>query len=74
MRQPNDIVCLTVAEFEKILDDALTKSSNKVIAGIERLKETKEKLRNALLNAGFEIPECLTLEEWIPIIEGKVQS
>jgi hypothetical protein len=34
-----------------------------------KIMERKERLRKALVNAGYDIPEGLTLEEWIPYIE-----
>ena len=40
----------------------------------KRVMERKERLRKALVNAGYDIPEGLTLEEWIPYIEGGVRS
>ena len=36
---------------------------------IDRIKESKEKLRIALVKEGFDIPEGLKLIEWIPYIE-----
>jgi hypothetical protein len=38
-----------------------------------RINESKESLRIALVNKGFDIPEGLKLSEWIPYIEKGVR-
>lgn len=40
---------------------------------IDRINESKESLRIALVDKGFEIPESLKLSEWIPYIEKGVR-
>ena len=38
-----------------------------------RISESKESLRIALVDKGFDIPEGLKLSEWIPYIEKGVR-
>lgn len=40
---------------------------------IDRINESKEKLRIALVKEGFDIPKGLKLSEWIPYIERGVR-
>ena len=68
------IIRLTVEEYEQCVasavDNALDKITKRVETEAENIKARKEKLRLALVAAGYPIPEGLSLDEWIPYIEG----
>lgn len=68
------IIRLTVEEYEQCVasavDNALDKITKRVETEAENIKARKEKLRLALVAAGYHIPEGLSLDEWIPYIEG----
>ena len=68
------IIRLTVEEYEQCVasavDNALDKITKRVETEAENIKARKEKLSLALVAAGYPIPEGLSLDEWIPYIEG----
>lgn len=68
------IIRLTVEEYEQCIasavDHALERITKRVGTEAEAVKVRKEKLRLALVEAGYPIPEGLNLEEWIPYIKG----
>ena len=68
------IIRLTVEEYEQCVasavDNALDKITKRVETEAENIKARKEKLRLALVAAGYPIPEGLSIDEWIPYIEG----
>lgn len=51
--------------YEEKYQDLLHQASDE----IDRINESKEKLRIALVKEGFDIPKGLKLSEWIPYIE-----
>lgn len=72
MKEPN--VRLTLDELASVVRHELATSIEHINVEIERVKTSKERLHKALNDAGFNIPEGLTLDEWIPYIERAVRS
>mgnify|MGYP003289066688 CR=1 FL=1 len=74
MRKAHGTIRLTVDEYEQRIASAvryaLDMHTENMDAKIEAIKERKEKLRLALVEAGYAIPAGLNLEEWIPMIKG----
>lgn len=75
MNEHPGIIRLTVEEYEQCItsavDYALEKIKKRVDTEAEKIKERKEKLRLALVAAGYPIPEGLSLDEWIPYIKER---
>lgn len=61
-------------EFECRLKEASDRLVEETKKKTNEVKMRKEKLRVALVKAGYDIPEGLTLEEWIPYIERGVRA
>ena len=57
-------------EYGERQQELLRQASNE----IDRINESKENLRIALVKKGFNIPEGLKLGEWIPYIENEVRA
>lgn len=73
MSEPTGIISLTVEEYQQsvaaAVDYALEKITRRVDIETRAVKARKENLRLALVEAGYQIPEGLNLEEWVPIIK-----
>ena len=70
----NPVIHLTTEEYGQCIASAvryaLDKHTANMNAEIEAVKQRKEKLRLALVDAGYAIPAGLNFEEWIPYIKG----
>lgn len=63
---PQDV---TQKQIEDIISEAFNSLELKSHEAIDRIKNEKEELRLALVEAGFPIPQGLRLGEWVQIIK-----